>query len=84
MAGDRSGSRSGRQQSAEHAHRGGLPGTVRAEEAVDLALGDLEVEASHRIAVAEGSGQPAGQNRGRCLGRMVVERSCAPLLGRRC
>ena len=43
----------GRQQRGEHPHRGGLAGAVGAEEAVDLAGGDREVDAGDRVDVAE-------------------------------
>ena len=39
----------GRQQRGQHPHRGRLAGAVGAEEAVDLAVGDLEVDPVHRL-----------------------------------
>ena len=44
-------------------HRGRLTGTVRAEEAVDLAVRNVEVDARHRIVRAEGSCEGVGLDR---------------------
>ena len=45
VAGDRGGAGGRLEQRRQHPQRGGLAGAVRAEEADDLALGDVEVDA---------------------------------------
>ena len=40
------------QDGRHHPQRGGLAGAVRADEREDLALGDLEVDAAHRLELA--------------------------------
>ncbi len=58
----------GGEEGGEHAQRGGLACAVRAEEAVDLALRDVEVDAAHRVdgvgaaAGPEGLAQPLGHD----------------------
>jgi hypothetical protein len=47
VAGDARGARRGGKEGGQHVDGGGLPGAVRAEEAVNLARGDLEVDAVH-------------------------------------
>ena len=59
-AGDGCRSRRDAEQCAQHLHRGRLTGTVRAEEAVDLAVRDVEVDAGHRIVGAERSCEGVG------------------------
>ena len=49
VAGDLRGAARGAQERGEHADRGRLAGAVRAEEGVDLALGDVEVDAAHGL-----------------------------------
>ena len=49
---DRGAARGGRQQRREHVDGGGLSGPVGPEEAVDLARGDLEVDAVDGVDVA--------------------------------
>ena len=49
VTGDRGAAAGGAQQRGQHPHRRGLPGAVRAEESVDLALGDLEVDPVDRL-----------------------------------
>ena len=62
-----------REQRAQHPHGGRLPGAVRAEEAVDLAAVDVEVDAVDGGHVAEGPGEALGDDRGRSpVGRVVV------------
>ena len=52
------------QQRAEHPHGRRLAGAVRAEEAVDLAAPDLEVDAGDGVVVAEVADQGAGPDGG--------------------
>ena len=49
VARDLRGAARGAQERGEHADRGRLAGAVRAEEGVDLALGDVEVDAAHGL-----------------------------------
>ena len=53
-----------REQRAEHLHGGGLAGAVGAEQAVDLAPVDGEVEAVDRGDLPEGAGEAAGGDGG--------------------
>ena len=54
----------GQQHAAQHAQRGGLAGAVRAEEAVDAARGNVEVDVVDRDLVAEFSRElPRGDRR---------------------
>jgi len=55
-------------ESLEDLHGGGLPGAVRAEDAEDLALGDLERDVPHRHGVAVALGQVLDLDDG-CPGR---------------
>ena len=59
VAGDARAAAVGRQQRAEHRDRRRLAGAVGAEEAERLAGGDVEVDAAHRLDVAEALDQPA-------------------------
>ena len=69
------------EQRAQHAHRRRLAGAVGAEEAVDLATADTEVESVDRGHVGEGSGQ-AGRGDGRTgIGRGTGRHGVAPLGG---
>ena len=52
-AGDPGAAGVGLQQGRQHAHGGRLPGAVRAEQAEDGALLDLEIDAVERADVAE-------------------------------
>ncbi len=52
----------GREQAAQHADRGRLAGTVRAEETVDLRLRHVQVDLVHRDQAAEALGQAAGMD----------------------
>ena len=54
----RGGSAGRREQRGQHVHRRRLAGAVRAEEAVDLAVGDDEVDAVHRAHVLERALEP--------------------------
>ena len=58
----------GGQQGDHHAQRRRLAGTVGAEQAVDDAGGDLQVQAVDGGEGAEGAGQAIGPD-GRCLAR---------------
>ena len=51
------------QQSEQHAHRGRLAGPVRAEEAVDVALVDAQIDVVHRTDVPVRLDEPAGLHR---------------------
>ena len=53
-----------REQRAQHAHGRGLAGAVRAEEAVDLALVDVEVEPVDRLHSVKCPDQALGGDRG--------------------
>jgi hypothetical protein len=65
----------GREQGGEHAQRGGLPCAVGAEEADDLAFGDIEVDAAHCVdlgaAGAVGAGKAAGVDHRVSLGWLL-------------
>ena len=52
VAGNARGARGGRQQRGEHEHGGRLAGAVRAQEAIDLARLDAEVDPVHRADAA--------------------------------
>src|SRR5690606_3060890 len=58
----------GREQAAEHADGGGLAGTVRAEEAVDLRTRHIEIDAIDGNEMAEASRQSAGADHRRVHG----------------
>src|SRR5207245_2522657 len=59
-SGDFGRARRGSDQGTEQSQRGGLPGTVRPEEAEHLSLVDLEIDAVHRDELAESLGQLVG------------------------
>ena len=62
-AGDARAASRGHEQRAEHPHHRRLAGTVRPEEAVDLAARDRQVDAVDGAQVAEGAGQALGLDR---------------------
>ena len=70
---------SGLQQRREHAQRGGLPGSVRAEEGEEFARMDGQVDATHRlhrpVFRGEMPRQPVGPDHGVVL-RRVVHAQC--------
>ena len=51
------------QQRRQHAHGGALPGAVRAEEAIDLASGNVEIDAVDGDGFAESTGERSGLQR---------------------
>ncbi len=63
VAGDAGAAAGRQQQRGQHPHRGRLAGPVRAEEAEDFALLDLEVDPLHGEHLAEGALQPGGDDR---------------------
>ena len=52
------------QAAAEQAHQRGLAGPVRADQRMDAALGEVEVDALHRLQPAEGAGEAARLQQG--------------------
>ena len=63
VAGDRGAAAGRQQQRRQHPHRGRLAGAVGAEEAVDLALLDGDVDALHREHLVEGALQSLDHDR---------------------
>ena len=61
---DPGGAAGGRQQGGDHAQRGGLAGAVGAQQAVDDACADRQVQGVDGGEAAEGAGQAPGLNRG--------------------
>jgi len=64
VAGDGGAPRRGAEQRAQHAHGGGLAGPVGAEEAVDLAARDRQVEAVDGVGLVEAARQRLGVDGG--------------------
>ena len=62
--GHRGPTRTGRDQRAQHADRGGLARSVGAQEPVDLTSGDLEIDPVDRDVVAEPADQSLGSDGG--------------------